>query len=134
MAMTGHLWTALVTILALLVYVFMGFRVGQARGKFEIDAPATTGHPDFERAFRIHANTLEWLPLFLVAIWLFSLYWSDVFAACVGAVWIVGRILYMTGYAKAAAARSRGFGIQGLATAVLLFGALGRIIWLLIQR
>ncbi|HEY5290250.1 MAG TPA: MAPEG family protein [Caulobacteraceae bacterium] len=131
--MTGHLWTALVSLLALLVYFFMGLRVGQARGKFNVAAPATSGHPDFERAFRIHANTLEWLPLLLVSMWLFSVYISDMWAAAVGVVWIVGRILYLTGYTRAPEARETGFMIQALATGVLLFGSLGRIVWQLAQ-
>ncbi|MGH7023018.1 MAG: MAPEG family protein [Caulobacteraceae bacterium] len=132
--MTGHLWTALVSLVALLVYFYMGLRVGQARSKFNVAAPAISGHPDFERTFRIHANTLEWLPLFLVSMWLFSIYWSDPVAAGVGVVWILGRVLYLTGYSREALARSRGFGIQALATGVLLFGSLGRIIWLLVPR
>jgi glutathione S-transferase len=132
--MNGHPWTALITILALLVYFYMSLRVGQARSKYEIAAPAISGHPDFERVFRVQANTLEWLPLFLVSLWLFSLYWNDIAAALVGVVWIVGRVLYLTGYSKAAAARSRGFGIQALATAVLLFGALGKIVWSLVTH
>src|SRR5258708_25261486 len=123
--MNGHPWTALVTIAALLVYFYMGLRVGRARGKYSIAAPAISGHPDFERAFRIQANTLEWLPLFLVSLWLFSLYWNDVAAAVVGLVWIACRILYLTGYSKAAEARSRGFGLQAPATRVPLFWSLG---------
>ncbi len=120
---------AIVTLLALLVYFYMGLRVGQGRGKYGIAAPATTGHPDFERAYRIQMNTLEWLPMFLVSLWLFAAAWnSDIIAAGIGLVWIVGRILYLTGYSKAAEARSTGFGIQSLATAVLLFGALGKIV------
>ena len=131
--MTGHLWTALVSLLALLVYFYMGLRVGQSRGKYNIEAPAVTGHPEFEKAFRIHANTLEWLPMFLVSLWLFSYIVGDVWAAAVGAVWIIGRVLYLTGYTKAPEMRGRGFGIQALAVGVLLFGSLGRIIWMLIQ-
>jgi len=130
--MTSYPWTALVTIAALLVYFYMGLRVGQARGKYGIAAPAVSGHPDFDRAIRIQANTLEWLPLFLASLWLFAFYMNDIAAAAVGLVWILGRILYLTGYAKAAEARGRGFGIQALATAVLLFGALGRIVWSLV--
>ena len=131
--MQTHMLVAIVTLCALLLYFFMGLRVGQARSKFEVAAPATSGHPEFDRMFRVHANTLEWLPLFLVSMWLFALYWNDRFAAAVGVVWIVGRILYMTGYTRAAGARSTGFGIQALATGVLLFGALGKIIWTQIQ-
>jgi uncharacterized membrane protein YecN with MAPEG domain len=109
----------------------MSLRVGRARGKFGVAAPATSGHPDFERAFRIQMNTLEWLPLFLTSLWLFSLYWNDPIAAGLGVVWIIGRILYLSGYTKAPEARETGFMIQALAAGVLLFGALGRIIWLL---
>ena len=133
--MSIHPLVAIVTLLALLVYFYMSLRVGQARSKFNVPAPATSGNPDFERAFRIHMNTLEWLPLFLVSLWLFAIAWnSDLVAAGIGLVWIVGRILYLTGYSRAAEARSTGFGIQALATAVLLFGALGKIIWIVVQH
>jgi glutathione S-transferase len=132
--MTGHYLTALASIAALLVYFYMGLRVGRARGAHNIVAPATSGHPDFDRAFRIHANTLEWLPLFLVALWLFSFTVSDLWAAIVGVVWIVGRVVYLTSYTKDPATRSAGFGIQALATAVLLFGSLGVIIWNMVQH
>lgn len=133
--MTAHVAVAIVTLLALLLYFYMGLRVGQARSQFQVPAPAISGHPDFERVFRVQANTLEWLPLFLVSLWLFAVYWNaDLVAAGVGLVWIVGRYLYLTGYAREASARSLGFSIQALATGVLLFGALGRVIWLAVQH
>ncbi len=133
--MSIHPLVAIVTLLALLVYFYMSLRVGQARSKFNVPAPATSGNPDFERAFRIHMNTLEWLPLFLVSLWLFAIAWgSDLVAAGIGLIWIVGRILYLTGYSRAAEARGPGFGIQALAAAVLLFGALGKIIWTVVQH
>jgi glutathione S-transferase len=132
--MSIHPLVAIVTLLALLVYFYMSLQVGQGRSKYGVEAPAVTGHPDFERLFRIHMNTLEWLPLFLVSFWLFAVSWNaDRITAAIGVVWIVGRILYLTGYAKAASSRSLGFGIQALATGVLLFGALGRIIWIAVQ-
>ena len=132
--MAAHLWTSLASIGALLVYFYMAFNVTRARGTYDVAAPAITGHPDFERAFRVQANTLEWLPLFLVSLWIFTFAWNvDLVAAGIGVVWIIGRILYLTGYSKAAEARGPGFGIQALATGVLLFGALGRIIWIAVQ-
>jgi uncharacterized membrane protein YecN with MAPEG domain len=76
---------------------------------------------------------LEWLPTYLVSLWLFALYWNDRAAAVLGVIWIVGRILYMTSYSKDASSRGPGFGIQALATLVLLFGALGKIIWVAIH-
>jgi glutathione S-transferase len=129
--MNIHPLVAIVTLLALLVYLYMSLAVGQGRTKYGVAAPAITGHPDFERLFRVQMNTLEWLPLFLVSLWLFAVSWNaDRITAAIGLIWIVGRILYLTGYAKAASSRSLGFLIQMVATAVLLFGALGRIIWI----
>ena len=122
-------FTALVTCLAVAYCFFTGFQVGKARAKFSVKAPATMGNPDFERVYRVQMNTLEWMPIFLPSLWLFALYISDPVAAAIGVVWIAGRILYMTGYSKAASSRGPGFGIQALATGVLLFGALGRVIW-----
>jgi glutathione S-transferase len=131
--MESHALVAIVTLLALLLYVFMMLRVGQARARYGVEAPAITGQPDFERVFRVHANTLEWLPIFLPSLWLFALFWNDRVAAALGLIWIIGRVFYMTGYTKAAAARSAGFLVQLIAAAVLLFGALGKIIWVAIH-
>jgi glutathione S-transferase len=130
--MPSHAYVAIVTLLALLTYVWMGLMVGRARGKTGIQAPAMTGHPLLERAIRAHYNTLEWLPIFLVSMWLFALYWSDLVAAGLGVVWIVGRVLYALGYMADPAKREIGFLTQMAATAVLLFGALGRLVYLLV--
>lgn len=129
--MQPHSYVAIVTILALIVYFWMGLRVAGARRKTGIAAPAMTGDPLLERNVRVQANTLEWLPIFLPALWLFAIYWNDLVAAGLGVVWIVGRILYATGYVADPAKRETGFLIQTLAAAILLFGALGRIVWVL---
>jgi glutathione S-transferase len=126
-------YTALVTCLALLFYFFTSIGVARARAAYGVKPPAISGNPDFERVFRVQMNTLEWLPIFLPSLWLFAIYVSDKFAALAGLVWIVGRILYMTGYTKAAPKRSRGFFIQSLAAGVLLLGSLGAIVWRLVQ-
>jgi len=130
--MQPHSWVTIVTLMALLAYIWMGVRVGGARKKSGIAAPAMTGDPELERHIRVQANTLEWLPIFLPSLWLFALYWGDMIAAWLGVVWIVGRVLYALGYAKAADKRELGFMIQMAATAILLFGALGRAIWMLV--
>jgi len=129
--MQPHSLVAIVTILSLLTYFWMGLNVGRARGKSGIDAPAMTGDPVLERTIRAHSNTLEWLPIFLASLWLFALYWNDLAAAGLGLVWIVGRLMYATGYVADAKKRSTGFLVQFLATAVLLFGALGRIVYVM---
>jgi glutathione S-transferase len=116
-------YTALVTLLAILFYFSTGYGVVLARQKFGIPAPAMSGHPDFDRAFRVQMNTLEWMPIFLPLLWLFAFYVSDVGAAVLGLVWIAGRILYMVGYREAANKRGPGFSLQGAACVVLLLGA-----------
>ncbi|MCY1646180.1 MAPEG family protein [Caulobacter sp. SL161] len=125
----SHALVAIVTLLSLLVYVWMIFRIGGARRRTGIDAPAMTGDPELERHLRVQANTVEWLVIYLPSLWLFAIYWNDLFAAGAGAVWIIGRILYALGYAADAKKRELGFVIQMLATAVLLFGALGKAIY-----
>jgi glutathione S-transferase len=125
--------TALVTCLAVLMYFLFSFRVGKARRTYGVKAPAISGNPDFERVSRVHMNTLEWMPIFLPALWLFAIYISDAIAAALGVVWIVGRVLYMTGYAKAANKRGSGFAIQGGAALILWLGATGAILWRLIH-
>jgi glutathione S-transferase len=122
-------FTALVTCLAILVYIATLFQVGRARVAFGVKAPAIIGHPDFERVFRVQQNTLEWMPIFLPSLWLFAIYLGDATAALIGLVWIAGRILYMIGYAQAANKRSTGFMIQASAALVLWLGALGAILW-----
>lgn len=129
--MQSHAYVAIVTLLALLTYFWMGLQVGRARAKSGIPAPAMTGDPVLERTIRAHYNTLEWLPLFLVPLWLFAIYWNDLVAAAVGLVWIVGRIVYQVGYVADPKKREAGFMIQALAVAVLLFGSLGRLVYVL---
>jgi len=127
--MIEHRWTALVSLLAILVYFWMGTQVPRARVKCGIAAPSMTGDPLLERTIRAHYNTLEWLPIFLVSMWLFAIYWNELVAAALGAVWCVARIVYALAYYQAADKRGPGFLVQALTTAVLLFGALGKIIY-----
>jgi glutathione S-transferase len=116
-------YTSVVTLLVVLFYLFIATRVPLARRKFGVQLPAITGHPDFERVFRVHQNTLEWMPIFLPPLWLCALYLSDVGAAVLGLVWIAGRALYYIGYTQAVQKRLPGFGIQATACLLLIVGA-----------
>ncbi|MDA9504989.1 membrane protein [Bradyrhizobium sp. CCBAU 11386] len=120
--------TALVTLLAIAFYFFTCINVSRSRTKTGVKVPAMSGHPDFERAFRIQMNTLEWMPIVLPSLWLFAIYISDAVAAGIGALWIVGRIVYFIGYSKAAAKRGPGFFIQALAAIALWVGAIGAVV------
>ena len=116
-------YTAFVTLIAIAFYFFLATRVAAAHGRLNVRLPATTGNPDFERISRAHVNTLEWMPTFLVPLWLCALYLSDTIAALLGVVWIVGRVLYFTGYSKAVEKRLPGFFVQSTACLLLFIGA-----------
>jgi uncharacterized membrane protein YecN with MAPEG domain len=115
---------SLVTGLALLFYVATIFIAGQARGRYKIKAPATIGHPAFERAYRVQQNTIEQLVAFLPALWLFSLFVSPLWGAVIGVVWIIGRILYAWGYLRDAEKRGPGAMITMFSGLILLVGGL----------
>jgi glutathione S-transferase len=131
--MESHNLVAIVTIVAVLLFLVMGLRVGQARGRFDVPAPAMSGHPEFDRHFRVHMNTLEGLVMFLPALWLFARYWNDLVAAGIGCVWLIGRIIYMLAYVRDPSTRSTGFLTQAVAMLALLLGALGGAVWSIIH-
>jgi glutathione S-transferase len=116
-------YTAIVTLLAVVFYFFLATRVSRARGMFGVKLPAVTGHPDFERVYRVHMNTLEWMPIFLPLLWLCAIYFSDRAAAVLGLVWIGGRAAYLVGYSAAVEKRLPGFFVQAMACVLLLVGA-----------
>ena len=117
-------YTPFVAVLSLLLFLGLTILVGRARGKYKIDAPATSGNMDFERVFRVQQNTLEQMMLYLPALLIFGSMISDPWAAGLGAVWIAGRAEYARGYYREAGKRSMGFLISFGATGVLLIGSL----------
>jgi len=121
-------YTAIVTLFAVVIYFIMATRVAWARGRFGVKHPATTGNSDFERIFRAHVNTLEWMPTFLVPLWLCAVYFSDRASAIAGLLWIAGRIVYFIGYSKAVEKRLPGFFIQATACLLLIVGAIAGLV------
>jgi glutathione S-transferase len=115
-------YTAIVTLLAVAFYFSLATRVSVAHSRFNVRLPATR-NPDFERIFRAHMITLEWMPTFLVPLWLCATHLSDVVATVLGVVWIVGRAVYFAGYSRAVEKRLPGFFIQSTACLLLFIGA-----------
>ena len=127
--------SAAVTLLAALLFMYMGINVGRMRGRHSVPAPAMAGHPEVERAIRVHYNTLEQLPVFLSALWISTLWfhpssipglaWAS---PALGIVWIIGRALYLRGYMQAADKRELGFVITMLSQLLLvILGFIGII-------
>jgi glutathione S-transferase len=114
----------IVTALAVLQFIVFGFRVGGARGRYGVKAPAITGNEVFERLFRVQQNTLEQLIAFLPGLYLFARYWNPLVAAALGVIYLIGRELYAFTYVKDPAKRDVGYGMTFLPLAILVVGGL----------
>jgi glutathione S-transferase len=121
-------YVAIVTVLALLQFLWLGFSVGRARAKYSVPVPASSGHEMFDRHFRVHMNTLEQLVVFLPALWMFAHFVSPLWAAALGAVFIVGRFIYASAYVRDPKSRSVGFALTAVPTLVMLVGV---VVWAL---
>jgi glutathione S-transferase len=110
----------LITVLALLQFIYFGILVGRARGRFGIKAPAMTGNEVFERYVRVQMNTLEQLLVFLPAIWIASVYVAAYWLALLGAVYLIGRFVYLRAYVAEPAKRSLGFSLTSVPILLLL--------------
>ncbi len=121
-----------VTILALMQFYWFGIEVGKMRVKHQCKAPDTTGAPEFERMFRVQQNTMEQLVMFVPALWLFAEVVEPLWAAGLGAVYLVGRTVYRAAYINDPKGRSLGFMLTVLPTSVMLIGALGATLYGLI--
>jgi glutathione S-transferase len=122
----------LITVLALLQFLYFGMLVSRARTRYGIKAPAVTGDATFERYYRVQVNTLELLIIFLPALWMASSHIAPLWIAALGAVYLVGRFVYLSGYVQAPEKRSLGFGLSALPILILLgvdlIGSLLRLI------
>jgi glutathione S-transferase len=114
----------IVTALAVLQFIVFAFKVGGARGRYGVKAPATTGNEIFERHFRVQQNTLELLIALVPGLYLFSRYWSPPIAAALGVIYLIGREVYAAGYVKEPAKRSAGYGLSLTPTVILVLGGL----------
>jgi len=114
----------MITVLALLEYTILGVMVSRARQKYGVEAPATTGNPEFERYFRVHENTLEQLIVFIPALWIFSLEVNYHFGVALGALFLIARIIYASGYLSAAAKRTPGALATAAISGILVLGSL----------
>jgi uncharacterized membrane protein YecN with MAPEG domain len=118
-----------VIALALVQFFVFGILVGRARVKYDIPAPATSGHENFERYYRVHYNTMEQLVKFIPATLLFAYYVDTTTAAILGLVFIAGRFIYLRAYVAKPAKRGPGFGLTVLPTTIMLLGGLGGALW-----
>ena len=118
----GSLLSATATLLIVAFYFFTAFRVGNLRGRHDIKAPACSGHPEFDRAYRVQLNTLEQMAMTLPLLWIATLFpvgpaWLP---AAIGLLWVLGRILYLRAYMADPEKRLIGAALSGVLNLVLL--------------
>jgi glutathione S-transferase len=120
-------YVELIATLAILQFLAFGVLTGSARRASGLKAPAVTGHEGFERMYRVQMNTLELLIAFLPSLFLAAKYWSPLLVAVIGAVYLIGRLLYWRAYVSAPSTRTLGFFLSMLPTGLLSLMALAGI-------
>uniref|UniRef100_A0A9L0JL27 Microsomal glutathione S-transferase 2 n=1 Tax=Equus asinus TaxID=9793 RepID=A0A9L0JL27_EQUAS len=100
---------AAVSLLSACQQSYFAFQVGRARLKYKIMPPAVSGSPEFDRIFRAQQNSVEFYPAFMITLWMAGWYFNQVFATCLGLVYIYARHQYFWGYSEAANKRSKFF-------------------------
>ena len=123
---------AIVTALAIVEYLFFSFKVGLGRQTYEVHPPATTGHPEWERMYRVQQNTVEQLIIFVPALWMFATFIGPTLAAVIGLGFLIGRPIYYVTYVKDPETRTPGFLIGYVTNVILLLGGLGGAIYALL--
>jgi len=118
-------YVVIVTVVALMQFLMIGFQVGRARTKYGVHAPAMSGHPAFDRIFRVQMNTLEQLVMFLPVMWIFARFISPLWAAAFGVVFIIGRMIYAITYVREPKSRALGFALTAIPTLIMM-------VWLLV--
>jgi len=116
----------LVTVAAVVHMISMLLRVGSARHKYKVVAPAIDGDPRFVLIYRAHQNCVENFPLFLAALWTAAMFFNQVPAAILGVCYIVSREIYFSAYSAKADKRGPGFLLSILAVfGLVIVAALG---------
>uniref|UniRef100_A0AC11D0Z2 Microsomal glutathione S-transferase 2 n=1 Tax=Ovis aries TaxID=9940 RepID=A0AC11D0Z2_SHEEP len=93
---------AALSVLSACQQSYFAMQVGKARLKYKVMPPSVSGSPDFERIFRAQQNCVEFYPIFIITLWMAGWYFNQVFATCLGLVYIYSRHQYFWGYAEAA--------------------------------
>ncbi len=123
LSMISFPFTTLALVFALFVFFGLAANVGRARLKWNVPAPASSGHPEFDKRYRVQMNTMEQLLLFLPATFMAVPVLGDMVTAALALTWSAGRIIYARSYYNDPAKRGPGFGLTLLPTLAMLVAA-----------
>jgi glutathione S-transferase len=119
----------LVLALAAAELIVFGFLVGRGRVKYGVPAPATSGHPTWERLNRVHLNSLEAFVVFAPLFFLYAIVVGRFTAVALGVVFLIARILYAVGYARAPEKRALGSALTSIVHVWLAIGLIATLIY-----
>ena len=88
---------------------------------------------DFMIAFRNHQNLTEFLVVMLPTLWICAVGVSDLFASVLGSFYFTGRVWHARNYPRDFSHRPAVF-LSLWSLRVLFFGAIGGVIYALVQR
>jgi len=113
----------LIIVLAIIEVMVLGVMVGRGRAKYGVPAPATSGHPDWERLNRAHQNSIEQLVIFIPLLFAYCFNAGLTTGIMLGVVYLVARMIYAAGYIRDAGQRSIGAMLTFIVQAWLALGA-----------
>ena len=113
-------WVWLVVLGVCVHMIYLSMMVGKARGTYKVQAPATTGHEMFDRHYRAHINSVEQSVVFFPLLAACAFTGASLISAILGAVYLVGRIIYAVSYVKEPGKRGAGMALGFLAQMGLL--------------
>lgn len=122
--MTTYPLTTIAMLAVLLVYMWITGQVGRARTAYGVQAPASQGHPEFDKRYRVQLNTVEQLVLLIPAVLLALPAIGDRWTALAAAVFALGRVIYARAYWRDPAKRSLGFLLSVAPIFALMISAL----------
>ncbi len=120
----------LILVLAAIEVLVLGFLVGRSREKYGVPAPATSGHPAWERLNRAHQNSLEQLVIFMPLFLAYCFNTHMTTGILLGVLYLVARLVYAVGYVREADRRAAG---AFLTSAVQSWLAVGAVIGLVVK-
>lgn len=124
--------TVISVAVALLVFFGLALNVGRARFTWNVPAPASSGHPEFDKRYRVQMNTMEQMLLFLPAVFMAVPVLGDAVTAALGFTWSIGRVIYARSYYADPTRRGAGFGLTLLPSLVLIGASLWGAVRLLL--
>jgi glutathione S-transferase len=119
----------LVLTLAIAELIVFGALVGRGRAKYGVPAPATSGHPTWERLNRVHLNSIEHFVVFAPLFLMYAVVVGRFTAIGLGVAYLIARILYAVGYVRDPKQRAIGAGLTSLVELWLTVGLIGSLIW-----